>query len=118
MEMRTVPGVKFKVEKWNPFVGAKAEIETVWFRIFGIPAEKRTEKRAAYVASLVGIPIEVDKNNLRKWDYVRVKIGCRDVSKVPATVEGLLDLHFLILISRESGGWGIILSLEYMDKKC
>jgi predicted Zn-ribbon and HTH transcriptional regulator len=61
MEMRTVPGIKFKVEKWNPFVGAKAEIETAWFRIFGIPAEKRTEKRAAYVASLVRIPLEVDK---------------------------------------------------------
>jgi hypothetical protein len=55
--------------------------------------------RAAYVASLVGIPLEVDKNNLRRWDYVRVKIGCRDVSKVP--VEGLLDLHFFISISRE-----------------
>jgi hypothetical protein len=72
--------------------------------------------RAAYVASLVGIPLEVDKNNLRRWDYVRVKIGCRDVSKVP--VEGLLDLHFLFQFPERSGGWGIILSLEHMDKKC
>jgi hypothetical protein len=44
MEMRKVPGIKFKVEKWNPFMGAKAEIETAWFKIFGLPAEKRTEK--------------------------------------------------------------------------
>jgi hypothetical protein len=38
--------------------------------------------------------------------YVRVKIGCRDVSKIPATVEGLLDLHFFISIFREKWWWG------------
>jgi hypothetical protein len=94
MEMRTVPGVKFKVDKWNPHVGAKAEIDTAWFRISGIPMEKRPEKKAALIASLVGIPIEVDKSNLKRGDYIRVKIGCRDISKVPARVEGLLDRHF------------------------
>jgi hypothetical protein len=94
MEMRTVPGVKFKVDKWNPHVGAKAEIDTAWFRISGIPMEKRPEKKAALIASLVGIPIEVDKSNLKRGDYIRVKIECRDISKVPARVEGLLDRHF------------------------
>jgi hypothetical protein len=88
MEMRTVPGVKFKVDKWNPHVGTKAEIYTAWLIIFGIPAEKRSERRAAYAASLVGIPLEVDKNNLKRWYYVRVKIGCRDLAKVLASVEG------------------------------
>lgn len=46
------------------------------------------------MASLMGISLEVDKNNMRRWEYVRVKIRCRDVSKAPAIVEGLLDLHF------------------------
>jgi hypothetical protein len=46
------------------------------------------------VASLVGIPLEVDKFNLKKWEYVGVKIGCKDVVKVRAVVEGLLDMHF------------------------
>jgi hypothetical protein len=86
-------------------VGAKAELQTTWFRIYGLPVEKRSEKRVAYVASLVGIPLEVDKHNLKRWDYVRVKIGCRDISKVPATVEGLLDLHFFTSISREKCWW-------------
>jgi hypothetical protein len=36
----------------------------------------------------------VDKVNLKRWEYVRVNIGCRDITKVPAVVEGLLDLHF------------------------
>jgi hypothetical protein len=64
--MGTVLGVTFKVEPWDPYVGAKAKIESTWFRIYGNPMEKRTEKRACYVASLVGVPLEVDKNNLKK----------------------------------------------------
>jgi hypothetical protein len=65
MEMMTVPGVKFKVDKWNPHVGAKVELASAWFKISWIPMEKRSEKRATLVASLVGIPLEVDKNNLK-----------------------------------------------------
>jgi hypothetical protein len=60
----------------------------------------------------VGIPLEVDKHNLKRWDYVRVKIGCRDISKVPATVEGLMDLHFFdfsfqreVLVEGGSTSW-------------
>jgi hypothetical protein len=75
-------------------VGAKAKLQSAWFRISGIPTEKRTDKRACPVASLVGIPLEVDKTNLKRWEYVRVKIGCKDITKVPVVVEGLLDLHF------------------------
>jgi hypothetical protein len=75
-------------------VGAKAEITSAWFRIAGIPVEKRSEKRVALVASLVGIPLEIDKNNMKRGDHVRVKIGCIDITKVPAKVEALLDLHF------------------------
>ncbi|CAO2203360.1 unnamed protein product [Urochloa humidicola] len=94
MKMRTVPGVTIKVDKWNPHAGAKAELSTAWFRIFNIPMETRTEAKVCLVGSLVGIPLEVDKANLKRWDYVRVKIGCRDISKVPAVVEGLLNFHF------------------------
>ncbi|CAO2143048.1 unnamed protein product, partial [Urochloa humidicola] len=94
MQMRTVPNVSIKIDKWNPNAGAKGELERAWFRIFGIPVEKRTEKRACFVGSLVGIPLEVDKASLKRWDFVRVKIGCRDITKVPTKVEGLLDLHF------------------------
>uniref|UniRef100_K3Z0A5 CCHC-type domain-containing protein n=1 Tax=Setaria italica TaxID=4555 RepID=K3Z0A5_SETIT len=79
MQMRMVLDVSFKVEQWNPHAGAKAEISLAW---------------ACYVGSLVGIPLEVDKINLKRLDYVRVRIGCKDVTKVPATVEALLDMHF------------------------
>jgi hypothetical protein len=36
MEMRIVPTVSFKVEKWNANAGAKAGLDTAWFRILGI----------------------------------------------------------------------------------
>uniref|UniRef100_K3Y104 CCHC-type domain-containing protein n=1 Tax=Setaria italica TaxID=4555 RepID=K3Y104_SETIT len=84
MQMRIVPRVSFRVEYWNPYASAKAELSTAWFRIFRIPTERRTEKRVCYVGSLVGIPLEVDKTNLKSWEYVRVKIGCKNVIKVLA----------------------------------
>ena len=42
MQMGTVPDVTFKVEPWNANVGAKGKLETAWFRIFGLPMEKRS----------------------------------------------------------------------------
>jgi hypothetical protein len=61
--------------------------------ITNIPFEKRSYSNVCMVASKVGLPSEVDKDNLHKNDYVRVKIGCRDVTKVLA-VDGLLDFQF------------------------
>jgi len=92
--MATVPDAFFKVEQWNSNFGAKAKLETAWFRIAGIPMEKRSVKNVSSVASFVGLPLEVDVNNLKRWDYVRIKIGCRDITKVPAVAEGVLDMHF------------------------
>lgn len=42
MQMRTVPEVSFKVEQWNPNAGAKKGLDIAWFKITGIPMEKRT----------------------------------------------------------------------------
>jgi hypothetical protein len=52
------------------------------------------EHKVCYVAYLVALPLEVDKGNLKRWDFVRVKCGYRDVTKVPAVVEGVLVFHF------------------------
>ena len=94
MQMATVPRATFKEEHWNANVGAKAKLQTAWFRISGLPMEKRTVRKVSYIASFVGLPLEVDTNNLKRWSYVRVKIGCRDITKVPAVAEGVLDMHF------------------------
>lgn len=65
-----------------------------WFRISNIPYEKRSYPNVCMVASNVGLHLEVAMENLNKNDYVRVKIGCRDVTKVPSSVDGLLDFNF------------------------
>lgn len=95
MRMRSMPSVVFKVEKWNANAGSKGPLDTAWFRVRGIPYETRSFSNACMVASKVGVPFEVDKASLTKFDYVRVKIGGRDMTKVPATVDGVLDLHFI-----------------------
>jgi hypothetical protein len=38
---------------------------------------------AFYVASMVGKPLALDKNYLRNFSYIRVKIGCQDITLVP-----------------------------------
>ena len=68
MQMGTAPDVTFKVEQWNANVGAKVMLETTWFRIFDIPMEKRYVQRACIIASLVGLPLEVNSQNPKRWD--------------------------------------------------
>jgi len=94
LRMRSMPKVVVKVEKWNPTTGSKGPLDVVWFRITNIPYEKRSYSNVCMVASKVGLPLEVDKENLNNNDYVRVKIGCRDVTKVPASTDGVLDFNF------------------------
>jgi hypothetical protein len=112
MMMGTVPGVTFKVEPWNPNGGAKAKLETAWFRITGIPQEKRTERRVSMVASLVGLPLEVDKANLKRWDYVRVKIGCKDIKKVPLWLKACWICISMTFLSRERFKWRDPITLD------
>ena len=94
MRMRLVPLVVFRIEKWNPATGSKGALDVAWFIIKGIPYVKRSYSNVCMVASKAGLPLEVDSKNLTKHEFVRVKIGCWDVTKVPAKVDGLLDFHF------------------------
>jgi hypothetical protein len=94
IRMRSKPNVVIKLEKWNPATGSKGVLDVAWFRIFNIPPKKRSYSNVCMEASKVGLPLKVDKDSLHKNDYVRVKIGCGDVTKVPASMDGLLDFHF------------------------
>ncbi|TVU26253.1 hypothetical protein EJB05_28790, partial [Eragrostis curvula] len=79
------------IKPWNLAVGSKGALQKAWFRIRKIPHEHRSETVIASVASLVGKTLEIDESSIYK-DYVRVKIGCRDVSKGPlAPDEDLLE---------------------------
>ncbi|TVU50360.1 hypothetical protein EJB05_01730, partial [Eragrostis curvula] len=78
--MRTVQA-QIAIDPWNASVGAKAELQQAWFRVRGIPYDKRSKKTLAYVGSLVGATIAIDTKSLYRQDYVRMKICCRDFTK-------------------------------------
>jgi hypothetical protein len=87
---KRVVKAKIKIDSWNGYIGAKAEIEQAWFRVRGVPYDQRSVATMTYVGSLVGATAEVDKSTLHRTDYVRVKIASRDISKVPAIAEGAI----------------------------
>jgi hypothetical protein len=47
----------------------------------------------AYMGSLVGLTLEIDKSSLYKQDFVRMRIGCKNLSEVPASAEGCLAMQ-------------------------
>jgi hypothetical protein len=78
---------KIQIDVWNSSIGAKAELQEAWFRVRGVPFDKRSEESMAYVGSLIGATSDVDETTLNRIDYVRVKIVAKDIIKVPTVVE-------------------------------
>jgi hypothetical protein len=89
VKMRTAK-TKLQIDTWNGFIGAKAELQMAWFRIRGIPFNKRSEETDGYAGSLVGATTVVDKTTLSRTDYVRVKVAAKDITKIPAEAEGAI----------------------------
>jgi hypothetical protein len=83
--MKTVPGAIISMEKCAGDIQPISVMEEAWFRVKGIPMNFRNRSTVFYVASLVGKPLALDKNFLRNFSYVRVRIGSQDLSLVPNT---------------------------------
>ena len=47
------------------------------------------------MGGLVGKVVEIDESSRFRYDYVRLKISCRDVTKVPKTTEGTLGMYII-----------------------
>jgi hypothetical protein len=92
--MKTVSGAVIRIVKWNGDIEPISIMEEAWFRIKGIPMKYRCKSTAFYVASMVGRPLALDKNYLRNFSYIRVKIGCQDLSLVPSTHIGEIRKAF------------------------
>ncbi|TVU24463.1 hypothetical protein EJB05_26904, partial [Eragrostis curvula] len=90
--MRTAKA-QIEIDPWTSSIEAKYELQQAWFRVRGIPYDKRTEETLAYVGSLVGAIVDIDERSLYKQDYVRIKIACKDVTKVPPSTEGAIIPH-------------------------
>ena len=74
--MKTKPQVMLEIKKWVGDVEPKAKLEEAWFRVKGIPMKFRDKSTIFYIASLAGRPLALDKNTIRNFGFVRVKIGC------------------------------------------
>jgi hypothetical protein len=105
ISMRIVKA-KIQVEPWNGSIGAKGKLQDAWFRVRGVPYDKRSKETLAYVGSLVGRTLEVDKSTLSRTDYVRVRIGARDVSKVPEITEGSIGTYLYDLLYEKEAVMG------------
>lgn len=91
LEMRRVDA-HMKVEQWSPNVGAKGVLQQAWFRVWDIPPDQRSVRTVAKVGGLVGKVLEIDESTRLRNEYVRVRIACRDITKVPKKAESTLGL--------------------------
>jgi hypothetical protein len=89
ISMRSVKA-KINIATWNGSVGAKGELQLGWFRVRGVPYDKRSIATMAYVGFLIGATAIVDKSTLGRTDCVRIQITTRDISKVPERAEGAI----------------------------
>jgi hypothetical protein len=76
-------------------VGAKGVLQSAWFCVTKIPADQRSVKTLAKVGGLVGKVLQIDEGSRFRYDYVRLKIVCRDVTKVPRTAKGTLGMYLI-----------------------
>ncbi|KAE8792844.1 hypothetical protein D1007_32623 [Hordeum vulgare] len=73
---------------------AERVLNVAWVNVSNIPLDKRHEKNIAYVGSLVGVTLEIDKATINRPESVRIKLGCRDAEDIRASAEGVLGGHF------------------------
>lgn len=87
-------GTVIRATNWSSAVGAKGVMEVAWVKVSNVPLDKRSERNLAYVASLVGVPLEIDNATLHRPASARVKLGCRNVDELPVVAESVLGGHF------------------------
>ncbi|KAE8814823.1 hypothetical protein D1007_07834 [Hordeum vulgare] len=83
-------GAVINLRKWSESVGAKGVLNVAWVNVGNIPLDKRHERNIAYVGSLVGVTMEIDKATINRRESVRIKLGCRDAEDIPASAEGIV----------------------------
>ncbi|KAE8798884.1 hypothetical protein D1007_25853 [Hordeum vulgare] len=87
-------GAVINLRKWSESMGAKGILNIAWVNVSNTPLDKRHEKNIAYVGSLVGVTLEIDKATINRPESVRIKLDCRDAENIPTSAEGVLGDHF------------------------
>ncbi|KAI4992306.1 hypothetical protein ZWY2020_051723 [Hordeum vulgare] len=108
--------------------GSKANqgvMEVAWVRVSNVPLDKRSERNMAYVASLVGVPLEIDGATLHRPPSARVKVGCRNVDEIPSVAEAVIGEQFYdfyfevdqILVRDPNRGESLLSAGKNMEKE-
>lgn len=117
LTMRTA-NAQMKIDAYTACARAKGQLHQAWFKVWDIPPNQRSIRTVAKVGGLVGKVLEIDEKTRFRHDYVRMKIACRDVTKVPRTAESalgmsILDFHF----EREVERWKQMKELSIVESK-
>ncbi|KAE8816435.1 hypothetical protein D1007_06039 [Hordeum vulgare] len=92
--VRKTSGAVIHASKWSSAVGSKGVMEVAWVKISNIPLDKRSERNLAYVASLVGVPVEIDAATLHRSACAWVKLGCSNIDVIAEVAESMLGGYF------------------------
>jgi|UniRef100_A0A804MMQ4 hypothetical protein len=81
---------RVQVTKSKADLKASSVLQCVWIKIYNLPDIAREEGIIREVASLVGKPVVVDELSIIKEGPVRVKVDCRD----PSRIKGFIEVFF------------------------
>lgn len=79
-------GLKVRISKSMVDPAASAVLQPAWIKVHGVPGFAR-EDIIREITALVAEPIKVDEFSLLRDEPVRVRVNCRDPSKIRTIVE-------------------------------
>lgn len=80
-------GAIVEVDFWSPDDKAKGKLHSVWIKMLGVPETLRHYFRICEIGSALGPVVEVDVEHIHSKEEIRLKVGVRDLHKIPAGTE-------------------------------
>ena len=82
-----IHGLRVKISKSTIDPAASSVLQSAWVKIIGVPSFAREEEIIKEITALVAEPVKVDEFSLLRDEPVRVRVNCRDPSKLRGFVE-------------------------------
>ena len=76
-----------EVDFWSPDDKAKGKLHSVWIKMWGVPDTLRHYLGICEIGSALGPVVEVDIEHIHSREEIKVKVGVRDIHKIPAGTE-------------------------------
>lgn len=80
-------GAIVEVDFWSPDDKAKGKLHSVWIKMMGVPDSLRHYLGICEIGSALGPVVDVDVENIYVKEEIRLKVGVRDLHKIPAGTE-------------------------------